>query len=195
MMVDALFKTKFTNLHQSKNYELEGEYSLTFKQLIELIFRQPIKQYDYLAIPLTSINDFIQHLSTQKLQYKKRYIKMISYYLGKIVIESFQKGYLEYFIRWLIESESNLLSHIKKYLIEGFTRLLSQNNLLINMTQIDRNVLVLNINESLLLMENSIACDGRCSICEEKFELERGKYNEEGLLFSCGHLFHRNCIE
>ena len=44
------------------------------------------------------------------------------------------------------------------------------------------------------LLENSIHSEGICSICESDFS-SSGKYNEEALLFNCGHLFHKNCIE
>lgn len=51
---------------------------------------------------------------------------MCAYYFGKIIVESFEKGYLIFFKEWLKNQTKLDLNVLQKYLCEGYTKVISQ---------------------------------------------------------------------
>ena len=191
MIISGLMQSnKILSQNQSKLLEMEEEIAEVFEELTELIFRQPIKKYEYLSEPLDKLLDFSDAIKNQKLREKEHYNKIIGYYLGKIIVECFEKGYLSFFVKWMRRETRIGIHSIRKHLVEGYRKVTSQATLLQNMSVIDENVLVRNIREMLDLLELSVYCEDVCPICTMNFH-----QSDEALLFNCGHLFHKSCIE
>jgi predicted nucleotidyltransferase len=61
MITDILAQKEYKH-RETRSLEFEEDLSNTFKELIDLIFRQSVKKYKYIQIPLTNTNLFIQHI-------------------------------------------------------------------------------------------------------------------------------------
>lgn len=69
---------------------------------------------------------YTESIKLQNLSQKNKYLGMISFYFGIIIVEAFEKGYLAYFNEW-IKNQSKLdLNLLKKHLIEGYLKIKSQ---------------------------------------------------------------------
>ena len=67
---------------------------------------------------------------------------MIAYFFGRIIVESFEKNWFNLFMQWLKNQSKIDLNSLKKYLYEGYQKVLSQSNLLSNVSFINKNVLL-----------------------------------------------------
>ena len=58
-------------------------------------------KYEYLSAPLDGIINISQQIKAQKVREKDHYQKIVGYYLGKIVLQAFEKNYINHFVKWM----------------------------------------------------------------------------------------------
>ena len=96
----------------------------------DLIFRQPVKKYEYISLPLNLMNHFFSEIQSQQLKNQAHYKSLLLFYFGEFIILAFEKGYIKYFNRWMQKSDKINLSSLKKYLISCYSSITQQRILL-----------------------------------------------------------------
>ena len=175
----------------TKRIELEQNISVQFKQLTDLIFRQSIKKYDYLKIPLDAMVSISEEFRHQKLKHKGHYLGMLGFYFGRIIVQCFEKNCFDLFNEWLRNQTKIDLNSLKKYLYDGYKKVISHETLLRNVSLLDKTILLQNVSETLLKVQKSVFSEALCSVCNQNFD----EYQGESMLFNCGHLFHSTCVD
>lgn len=61
----------------------------------------------------------------QKLKYLGHYLGMLGFFFGRIIVESFEKNCFEFFNEWLRNQTKIDLNSVKKFLHEGYKKVLS----------------------------------------------------------------------
>jgi hypothetical protein len=62
-----------------------------------------------------------------------------------------------------------------------------------SMSNMEKKILIKEIIKSLKILEFCISSEAYCRVCNRQFGDDY--QNVEGLLFNCGHLYHRSCID
>jgi hypothetical protein len=96
---------------------------------------------------------------------------------------------------WLEEERANLLElvlQLQGYLVEGYEQMLMQLVILRSMAKMEKKMLLREISDTLRQLDFCISSAAFCFVCDRPFGDE---WSAEGLLFNCGHLYHRGCIE
>lgn len=116
--------------------------------------------------------------------------------MGALLVTLFERNCLLELSEWLQEERMDLLEFIllmKRHLATGFEQMFIRIAILERMAVMEKKILLKEIHEALQQLEFCISSEAYCFVCDRSFEEDYSRV--EALLFNCGHLYHKGCIE